>query len=419
MPFEMAVFVDGPSFFHYNPSAMDAIPRFLRVSDEHFFLFGPRGTGKSTWLKETFPDAAALDFLKPATLRTFLARPERLREFVDGHPSVRTFVVDEVQRCPAVLDVVHSLIEEHRGVRFVLTASSTRRLKKAGVDLLAGRALKLSMHPFMAAELGGRFSLERALESGMLPVVVGARSPRAALAAYLDLYLREEVLQEGLVRSLAPFARFLEAATFSHASQLVSSAIARECQIGRTTVNGYLKILEDLLVGVRLPVFAKRAKRELVAHEKFYFFDCGVFRALCPKGPLDRPCEIDGAALEGLVFQHLRAWNDFSGSPASLGYWRTKAGVEVDFVLYGERDFAAVEVKNAAILHPADFAGLKAFREDYPEADLLLLYRGSERFLRDGVWVVPAGDFLRSLVPGRSPLAEFRPRAKRDSRPPP
>lgn len=386
---------------------MQPIHRFLRVPDDHFFLFGPRGTGKSTWLKETLPDAVFLDFLKPATLRMFQARPERFREFVEGHPEARTVVVDEVQRCPSILDVVHSLIEEHRGIRFVLTGSSARKLKKAGVDLLAGRALKLSMHPFMAAELGDAFSLERALENGLLPVVYGARSAKAALNAYLDLYIREEVLQEGLVRSLAPFARFLEAASFSHGTQLVSSAIARECQVGRTTVDGYLKILEDLMLAARLPVFAKRAKRELVVHEKFYFFDSGVFRALRPKGPLDRPAEIDGAALEGLVFQHLRAWNDYSGARASLGYWRTKAGVEVDFVLYGEKDFAGIEVKNAEILHPDDFTGLKSFREDYPEAESLLLYRGSERFRRDGVLVVPVTEFLRALVPGKSPMAAF------------
>lgn len=381
---------------------MKAIRRHLRVPDDHFFLFGPRGTGKSTWLKETLPDAVFLDFLKPATLRTFQARPERFREFVDGHPGATTFVVDEVQRCPAILDVVHSLIEEHRGVRFVLTGSSARKLKKTGVDLLAGRALKLSMHPFMASELGGAFSLGRALETGLLPVVHGARSARSALDAYLDLYIREEVLQEGLVRSLDPFARFLEAAAFSHGAQLVSSGIARECQVGRTTVDGYLKILEDLLIAARLPVFAKRARRELVAHEKFYFFDSGVFRALRPKGPLDRPSEIDGAALEGLVFQHLRAWNDYSGARSPLGYWRTKAGVEVDFVVYGEKDFAAIEVKNAAVLHPADFTGLKSFREDYPEAETLLLYRGSDRFRRDGIWVVPVEEFLGALVPGKA-----------------
>ena len=401
------IFVDNERIPWENADLMKAIRRFLSAPRDHFFLFGPRGTGKSTWLKQTLPDAVFLDFLKPATLRMFQPHPERFREFVDAHPKAKTFVVDEVQRVPAILDVVHSLIEEHRKVRFVLTGSSARKLKKAGVDLLAGRALKLSMHPFLAAELGDAFSLDRALRNGLLPVVAGAKSATATLAAYLDLYIREEVVQEGLVRSLDPFARFLEAATFSHGSQLVSTDIARDCQVGRTTVDGYLKILEDLMIGVRLPVFSKRAKRELVAHEKFYFFDCGVFRALRPKGPLDRPSEIDGAALEGLVFQHLRAWNDCSGAPDTLGYWRTRAGVEVDFVLYGERDFAAIEVKNAAVLRPDDFAGLKSFREDYPEARPVLLYRGEERFLSDGILVLPVEDFLRALVPGRPPRAAF------------
>lgn len=380
---------------------MKAIQRFLKAPDDHFFLFGPRGTGKSTWLKQTFPDAAVLDFLKPETLRRYQGSPERFREFVDGHPGTGVFVVDEVQRVPGVLDVVHALIEEHRGPRFVLTGSSARKLRKAGVDLLAGRALRLSMHPFMASELKDGFSLDHALADGLLPVVAGARSARAALAAYLDLYIREEVMQEGLVRSLDPFARFLEAASFSHGSQLVSTDIARDCGVGRTTVDGYLKILEDLMIAARLPVFSKRAKRELVAHEKFYFFDCGVYRALRPKGSLDRPSEIDGAALEGLVHQHLRAWNDYSGAPDALGYWRTRSGVEVDFVLYGERDFVAVEVKNARTLRPSDFTGLRTFREDYPEARPLLLYRGDERFLSDGILVVPVDEFLRALVPGR------------------
>ena len=190
-----------------NADLMEPIRRFLSAPEDHFFLFGPRGTGKSTWLKQTLHDAVFLDFLKPATLRTFQPHPERFRAFVDAHPRARTFVVDEVQRVPAILDVVHSLIEEHRKVRFVLTGSSARKLRKAGVDLLAGRALRLSMHPFLAAELGDAFSLDRALRNGLLPVVAGAKSATATLAAYLELYIREEVVQEGLVRSLDPFAR--------------------------------------------------------------------------------------------------------------------------------------------------------------------------------------------------------------------
>ena len=165
----------------------------------------------------------------------------------------------------------------------------------------------------MAAELGDDFMLEDALKFGLVPLVLAATDRAAVLRAYLALYVREEVHMEGLVRSVGSFARFLEAISFSHASLLSVAAVARECEVSRTTVEGYVSILEDLLISVRLPVFAKRAKRQLVGHDKFYFFDAGVFRSIRPKGPLDRPAEIDGAALEGLVFQHLRAWNDYSG----------------------------------------------------------------------------------------------------------
>jgi len=211
---------------------------------------------------------------------------------------------------------------------------------------------------------------------------------------------------EGLVRNMGSFARFLEAISFSHAALLSVAEVARECAVSRTTVEGYISILEDLLIAVRVPVFAKRAKRQLVGHSKFYFFDAGVFRAARPKGPLDRPEEIDGAALEGLVFQHLRAWNDYSGQRHTLHFWRTRAGAEVDFVVYGEKELAAIEVKNAAKLSNRDLQALKTFAADYPEARTVLLYRGQEQFLWDGVLCVPCERFLSALRPGQ-PLPDM------------
>jgi len=376
-------------------------PRFLNPGIGHFFLLGPRGTGKTLWTQHQFPDALRIDLLDPAVHREFAARPERLRELVEGNPKSPQIVVDEVQKLPELLEVVHLLIERKTGQQFILTGSSARKLRRAGVNLLGGRALQISMHPYMAAELGRDFDLATALRLGMLPVVRAADDPRKSLDAYNGLYLREEVQMEGLVRNVGSFARFLEAMSFSHSAVLNLSNVARECQVNRKTVEGFLEVLEDLLLGFRLDVFSKRAKRELASHPKFYFFDAGVFRANRPAGPLDAPEEIDGAALEGLVAQHLRAWCDYRGGGHSLHYWQTRSKVEVDFVVYGESGIVAVEVKNAAKIRPEDLRGLKAFGEDYPQSRRYLLYRGKERFLRDNILCLPCEEFLLSLVPGK------------------
>lgn len=385
---------------------MKTAKRLLPCPQMSFFLFGPRGTGKSTWLRMQMPEAYFVDLLSPEICQRFAASPDRLHELVAGNADRRTFVLDEIQRVPALLSVVHQLIEANSGLRFILTGSSSRKLKRAGVDLLAGRALMTTCHPFMALELGDAFTLEGALRFGMVPLVLAAEDREAVLRTYLALYVREEVQMEGLVRNMGSFARFLEAISFSHAALLSVAEVARECAVSRTTVEGYVSILEDLLIAVRLPAFAKRAKRQLVGHDKFYFFDAGVYRALRPKGPLDRPEEIDGAALEGLVFQHLRAWNDYSGQAGTLHFWRTRAGTEVDFVVYGEKELVAIEVKNAGKVSGHDLKALKAFRADYPESRAVLLYRGHEQFLRDGVLCVPCERFLKALTPGQ-PLPDM------------
>ena len=376
---------------------METITRFSRIEPQSFFLLGPRGTGKSTFVRVNFPDALYIDLLQPDLYRSLLARPERLREMVHGNPGASTIVLDEIQKVPQLLDVVHALMEEDRRRRFVLTGSSPRKLKREGADMLAGRALLKRMHPFVAGELGKAFSLPGALRHGMIPVVVGSPDPEATLQSYVDLYLREEIQAEGLTRNIGNFTRFLEAASFSHGSQLTVSNISRECGVERKTVEGYLSILEDLLLTFRVPVFTRKAKRATVSHPKFYFFDTGLYNALRPKGPLDRPEEIGGATLEGLVAQHLLAWIDHRRPDVALNYWRTRSGNEVDFVLYGKNIFRAIEVKNAATVHSADLRGLKTFGEDYPQAERLLLYRGKERLLIDGIRVVPCREFLLEL----------------------
>ena len=333
--------------------------------------------------------------------RAFSARPERLREVVDAHPRGTTFIIDEVQRVPEILSVVHALIEEKRDLQFILTGSSARKLRRTGVDLLAGRAILKRIYPFMAAEMGKDFDLESCLASGMLPLVHASPEPREVLDTYAAIYVREEVQIEGLVRNLSGFNRFLEVASFSHGSVLNMTNVARECEVPRKTVEGYMTILEDLLLASRLPVFSRQAGRALTQHPKFYYVDTGLFRSLRPTGPLDRPEEINGAALEGLVAQHLLAWIEYSSGRHSLHFWRTPSGNEVDFVIYGEQGFWALEVKNTQKLRPADLRAHRAFMADYPEACALLLYRGSERIKTKGVLCLPVAEFLSQLVPDR------------------
>ena len=373
--------------------------RFLQAHASSFFLFGPRGTGKSTWLRSLRERAIWIDMLDPETQRLFQARPERLQERIDGQPQVTDVVIDEVQKVPALLDVVHKLVEGERPLRFILTGSSARKLRRGAANLLAGRLTELHMHPFMAAELGDGFQLQRALEVGLVPLIWSATEPQHTLRAYASLYLREEVQAEALVRNVGAFARFLEAISFSHGSLLNLSEVARECQVGRKTVEGYLEILEDLLLSFRVPVFTRRAKRHLVAHDKFYYFDAGVYRSIRPKGPLDSPEEIEGMALEGLIAQHLRAWASYRSNPAELFYWRTKSGSEVDFILYGADVFVAIEVKRSRNVYPTDLRALKAFQEDYPEARVCLLYMGQEEIRINDIPCLPCEAFLRKLHP--------------------
>lgn len=251
-----------------------------------------------------------IDLLLPHEVSFYSAKPERLIHTAQAAGDNAIIVIDEIQKIPELLSVEHHLIEQKKGYQFILTGSSARKLKRSGIDLLAGRALLKFMNPFVAAEIGSSFSLEKALEIGMLPLAWDNTVPEAVLTAYTALYLKEEIQAEGLVRNVGGFARFLEVISFSHGALLNLNNISSECNVSRSTVSNYLQILEDMLFSYTLNVFTKRAKRALTSHPKFYLFDAGVFQALRPRGPLDRPEEIHGAALEGLIAQHLKAWVD-------------------------------------------------------------------------------------------------------------
>lgn len=360
-----------------------------------FFLFGPRGTGKTTWVKSAFPKAVYIDLLEAELFNDLIANPQRLSRLIP--PDFKDWVIlDEIQRIPELLHEVHRLIENKKH-HFVLTGSSPRRLKRSGPNLLAGRALTLPMHPLSVAELGGDFRLEHSLKYGQLPSAYTETDPQKYLEAYVKTYLEEEIRQEGLTRNLSAFARFLEAASFSQGSVLNISSVARECHIERKAVESYFSILEDLLIGYRIPVFSKKAKRRLVAHPKFYFFDAGVYRVLRPMGPLDAPEEVDGIALETLFLQELIVLNDAFDLKYRTFYWRTSNGREVDFILYGPKGLLAFEIKRTSRVTSNMLGGLKSFLADYPMAKAYFVYMGSRRMYEDRIEIVPVEEILKGL----------------------
>lgn len=375
------------------------VPRVFVEPETSYFLFGPRGTGKSTMTVHRHPDALIIDLREGKWRYPLGDNPDELKQIVSAQPDGATIIIDEIQKIPDLLPIVHLLIEKKRGWKFILTGSSARKLKRQGVDLLGGRALKKELFPFMACELGDRFDLEDALEFGMLPLRFGQPDPAETLMGYVGLYLEEEVKTEGLIRNYDPFIRFLRAMSMTHAGLLNVANVSRECHVKRTTVNDWLLILEDLLISFQINMFTQRAKRELSSHPKFYFFDSGIFRAFRPRSLKDTPQEAEGAALEGLVAQHLMAWNSYTTAQHDIFFWRTRSGVEVDFVIFGELGFWAIEVKNSIQVRPADVDGLVEFQKDYPEAKTLLLYRGEERVMRKDVLCMPADKFLRKVAP--------------------
>lgn len=368
-----------------------------------FFLFGPRGTGKTTWLLQQLPDRLFVNLLQSEYYNRLTANPGLIRDMIP--PDYTDWIIiDEIQRIPELLNEVHDLIESKNHI-FILTGSSSRKLRQKGVNLLAGRALTYHLHPLTAKEQGDAFQLPQSLHFGHLPARFNELDPQRYLNDYVQTYIREEVLQESLTRNIGHFSRFLEVASFSQGSVVNTSDIAREAHIERLTASNYFSILEDLLIGVRLPVFTRKAKRKLIRRQKFYYFDAGVFRAIRPTGPLDSDAELDGPTTETLVLQELRAINDYLEANYQLFFWHTKNGLEVDFVLYGPNGLIAIEVKRSAHVHSKHLRGLKEFKKDYPPANCYLFYGGSTPLYIDDITILPLGQALmnldRLLVPPR------------------
>ncbi len=364
--------------------------------NKSFFLFGPRGTGKTTWVKKAFPDAVYIDLLESRLFNDLIADPQRLENFIPKNFN-DWIIIDEVQKIPELLNEVHRLIETYK-YKFILTGSSARKLRRKGPNLLAGRALNYSMNPLTAIELKNDFNLNHSLKFGHLPSVYVESSPGDYLESYIRTYLQEEIQQEGLTRNLGVFSRFLEAASFSQGSVLNISEVARECSIERKVIENYFTILEDLLIAYRIPTFTKQAKRRLVAHPKFYLFDVGVYRTIRPMGPLDAPEEVEGISFETLFFQELKAINDYYRLGYKIYYWRTSNNLEVDFILYGERGLKAFEIKRRGKIPVSEFRGLKAFLKDYPTVSAYFIYGGDRLMSEGNINILPIEHALKNLI---------------------
>ncbi|OGT30026.1 MAG: ATPase [Gammaproteobacteria bacterium RIFCSPHIGHO2_12_FULL_35_23] len=373
-------------------------PRLLKIannSQESYFLFGPRGVGKTTWVKNNFPSDTYIDLLEQNIFFDLSANPQHLKRYFPVEAS-KWIIIDEIQKIPALLNEVHRLIE-HEKRKFILTGSSARSLRKKGVNLLAGRALQLTMHPLTAIEQGEQFNLGKTLLYGQLPKVKTSNDPKLYLQAYINMYLREEVLQEGLTRNMQLFYRFLEIASFAHGEQINLSAIAREVGVNQKLIASYFDILEDLLIAKRIKIFTKRAKRRLSHHPKFYLFDVGVYKILRPKGPLDSISEINGHALEGLFFQEISAINAYLKAEYEFYFWRTSNQIEVDFIAYGPKSLLAFEIKSSTYVDKKNLTGLKAFKTDYPMAKCYLIYLGEHCQYIDNIEIIPFNKALMSL----------------------
>ncbi len=375
--------------------------RVLPVPQRSFFLFGARGTGKSTWLRAHLKNALFIDLLRTDTYFPVLRDPGQLRERVLAVPKSTWIVIDEVQRIPSLLNEVHELIENH-GRKFALTGSSARKLKRGQANLLAGRAFVKNLYPLTRIEHLGAASIHERLAYGSLPAAVARRGERVPfLESYVDMYLREEIKEEALTRRIDSFARFLDVAALANANVTNLANISRDAGVPRATVTTYFEILKDTLIGSFLPAWTPRVRVKEVLHPKFYFFDCGVVRAI--QGRLrDTPTsEERGHLLETYVHHELRAHISYANTGGDLRYWRTADGNEVDFIWTRGKRNVGIEVKAQKNWNTRDDAGLRALFDSKVEMKGAYgVYLGETRLKKAWGEVLPVDDFLKRLEQG-------------------
>ena len=375
--------------------------RLLPTPTRSVFLFGPRGTGKTTWIHDRFPNAATYDLLDSGEALRLSKRPDTLYRELAALPAESWVVIDEVQKVPELLNEVHRLIES-RGLRFVLSGSSARKLRRRGVNLLAGRAITTTLFPLVSAELGFGPDVERRLSQGTLPMAVVGENPKDYLRTYAETYLVQEVQAEALTRNLGAFARFLEIAARQNAQVTNATSIGRDAGIDRRTVQSHFTILTDTLIGFWLPAWKLRSATKQVQQSKFYFFDGGVVRALSGRLPYPPTPEERGPLLETTILNEIRAFLSYSGRHYVPHYWRSYDGAEVDVLCETATGFVAIEVKASARWDTRFNRGFRRIREHLPAQATTCygVYLGERAASWGDVRVLPVLDFLKRLWNG-------------------
>ncbi len=376
--------------------------RSLRLPEkpkQSFFLWGTRQTGKTTLLKACYPDALRIDLLKTDELMRYAKEPSLLREEVAALSHERLIVVDEIQKVPVLLDEIHYMIQEWQRV-FALCGSSARKVRRGHANLLGGRAIRYELFGLVAQELGADFSIEHFVNTGPLPDHYGAENPALALRAYVDDYLREEILEEGITRRLPIFSDFLRVAAIGDTEILNMSNIARETGIAVSTVRDHYGILVDTLMGAFLPAFTLRPKRRTIQAPKFYFRDLGVVNHLARRGAIKPGSELFGKAFENWLFHELSVHAKYSELFYELSYWRLSSGIEVDFIL--GPGTVAIEAKGKPKITSWDIRGLVNFKKDFPEVKWLIIVCLEKRMRKtdEGIHVVPYQEFTKLLWDG-------------------
>lgn len=363
---------------------------------ETFFLWGPRQTGKSTLLRALYPDAVWIDLLKTDEQVRYASRPALLREELEAGPAGRLVVIDEVQKAPGLLDEVHWLIENRRRV-FALSGSSARKVRRSHANLLGGRAVRYEMFGLTSDEVGKGFDLVRALNHGFLPRHYLASAPERLLRSYVNDYLKEEVLAEGLSRNLPAFTTFLAAAALSDGELVNYATIARECGVSAPAVKGWFEVLVDTLLGDFLPAYTKRPKRRVIGAPKFYFADVGVVNHLAKRGRMEPGSALFGKAFESWVRHELRAYSHYRERFLELSYWRLASGIEVDFVV--DDMAAAVEAKATSRVRSDDLNGLTQLAVDHPNVKrrFVVSLEAKPRVAEGGIVVLPWRTFVERL----------------------